>query len=91
MDNGTVIQSTSCPQPVDVRSKYQPLWSVATVNAEETAVILEAHIDMVKTQIHLGWTPIVLAVDALVEIDEYLDQINLHSMANMWRRSMWRI
>ena len=90
LDDGRVLQTSSKTKHLIARSKFEPLWIVQSCHEVETDVVLQRHIQMVKDETA---TAKVLAVtaDEIVEADNYLDQLSLRALSNMWRKSVWRI
>ena len=89
--DGQLIQTTSSPRPIVARSKYLDSWSTAVLKGGSPAEVLGLHIKTVKQRNDRDTELLNLSADKVVEIDQYMDHVNLRSMANMWRKSLWRI
>ena len=89
--DGHLIQTTSCSKPVVARSKFFDAWSATVCKGGSPAEVLDLHIKTVKRRNDRNSLFLNLSDDKVEEIDQYIDHINLSAIANMWRKSLWRI
>jgi len=89
-EDGSIYQTSSSTKYLVSRAKHEPLWTVHSCNEVDTESVLHQHVQLVKDRKD-GNRLLVVSDKNVVDADRYLDQLSLQAMAQLWRKSLWKI